>query len=103
MEIIGINRKRADVYTPAQCIVSRNKQQSVGNLAFSADFLGWGGGGEAEGLVRLSGALNKTVRSEKSIYHKHVDSSLLLYCTICMCTSQDYYFFGMDLQKAGMT
>lgn len=65
--------------------------------------VGWGGGGEAEGLVRLSGALNKTVRSEKSIYHKHVDSSLLLYCTICMCTSQDYYFFGMDLQKAGMT
>lgn len=45
------------MYTPAQCIVSRNKQQSVGNLAFSADFLGWGGGGEAEGLVRLSGAL----------------------------------------------
>lgn len=91
------------MYTPAECIVSRNKQQSVGNLAFSADFLGWGGGGEAEGLVRLSGALNKTVRSEKGIYHKHVDSSLLLYCTICMCTSQDYYFFGMDLQKAGMT
>lgn len=94
------------MYTPAECIVSRNKQQSVGNLAFSADFwggVGWGGGGEAEGLVRLSGALNKTVRSEKSIYHKHVDSSLLLYCTICMCTSQNCYFFGMDLQKAGMT
>lgn len=45
MEIIGIYRKWADVYTPAQCIVSRNKQQSVGNLAFSADFLGWGGVG----------------------------------------------------------
>lgn len=33
IEIISINRKGADVYAQAECIVSRNKHQCVGNLA----------------------------------------------------------------------
>lgn len=86
MEIISINRKGADVYSQAECIVSRSKHQCVGNMASSADFGGWG-------LVGSSGPLNKTVvlMFKSSVWnHKQDDTALASSsCTICLYTSQD--------------
>lgn len=91
IEIISINRKGADVYTQAECIVSRNKHQCVGNLAEAPLLIL--GVGDWQGS---SEPLNKTVvlMFKSSVWnHKQDDTALASSsCTICLYTSQDQQF-----------